>query len=706
VHSGVALYYLHVAHARMHQCLRALLPERPALLQKLEDALADLEPLRKVPAIAAHGGVVSACRDFLRGDIALAEASLVQAEQLARELHCVWVSYATARLRAHMWKSRGQLPRAREQARVAAQLAREYGPPARLRAVCEEFELTEHAHTDSPSIRQHLDALLHIAHASGRELSPRHQAQFVLNELLQTLGAERGFLFMADAESNSLQRLAARGHDGQELNAELSVAERNLVEQVYASGRTALAAPALVGERAGVAVALVLRELVVGVIYLDRSSAAGAFNGEAVTLIEALANQVPVLLELAHALRERSRLERNLREAQKMEAIGRLAGGIAHDFNNILGTIEFSASCLTEHVPEEAAEELADIREAAKRGAALTKQLTLIARGKQPPKERVDLTQALSEVAPLLNMMLRRNVRLDLQLPATALFALAECSQIERLVMNLCRNSSDAMPNGGELTVRLSRSDGSPTQQEAADDQLPRRGFAELYVRDTGHGMNEETRARIFEPFYTTKSDTEGTGLGLAIVYAIVQQWEGDISVVTAPGRGTTFRVFIPLCEEEAGVDADYEVVPEALPLGHGLGPCVCVVDDDETYRTMLARALSRAGYSVLAASSGKEALHMIANATTLPELIVSDLNMPEIHGIELVKRLRVDQPELKVLLISGSPHSEHAAAVAALGTRLLQKPFSAEVLLREVELVLEEPEDSEPPVALGDLFS
>ena len=153
-------------------------------------------------------------------------------------------------------------------------------------------------------------------------------------------------------------------------------------------------------------------------------------------------------------------------------------------------------------------------------------------------------------------------------------------------------------------------------------------------------------------------------------------------------------------------MDADYEVVPEVLPLGHGLGPCVCVVDDDETYRTMLVRALSRAGYSVLAASSGKEALHMIANATTLPELIVSDLNMPEIHGIELVKRLRVDQPELKVLLISGSPHSEHAAAVAELGTRLLQKPFSAEVLLREVELVLEEPADSEPPVALGDLFS
>jgi len=703
VTGSVALYYLHVAHARMHQCLRALLPERRSLLQKLDEAIADLEPLTRAPVIAAHGSVMAACRDFLRGDDAAAELSLLRAEQLARELHCVWVSYAAARVRAHIWKARGQLPRAREQARVAAQLAREYGPPARLRAICEEFELAEHAQTENPSIRQHLDALLHIAHASGRELSPRHQAQFVLNELLQTLHAERGFLFLADTESSALRRLAARGHDGQELNAELSPAERNLVEQVYASGRTAIAAPALVGERVGVAVALVLRELVVGVIYLDRSSVAGAFSAEAVTLVEALANQVPVLLELAHALRERARLERNLREAQKMEAVGRLAGGIAHDFNNILGTIEFSASCLTEHVPEEGAEDLADIRAAAKRGAALTKQLTLIARGKQPPRERVDLTHALAEVEPLLNVMLRGHVHLDLQLPDGPLHALVEPSQIERLVMNLCRNASDAMPNGGELTVRLSRTDASSSQLEAADAQLPPRGFAELYVRDTGIGMNEETRARIFEPFYTTKSDAEGTGLGLAIVYAIVQQCEGDISVVSAPGRGTTFRVFFPLCDgESALLTSGYELTSGASLQGMS----VCVVDDDETYRTMLARALHRAGYSVLTASGGKEALHAIANAPSLPELIISDLNMPDLDGLTLVTRLRADQPELKVLLISGSPQAEHAAAVAELGTRLLQKPFSAEVLLREVELVLEEPLAPDANTALGDMFT
>jgi signal transduction histidine kinase/ActR/RegA family two-component response regulator/serine/threonine protein kinase len=707
VHPTVALYYLHVAHARMHQCLRALLPERRLLLQKLEEALGDLEPLRRAPVIAAHSDVVTACRDFLRGDYTAAEVALGRAEQQAREQHCIWVTYAATRLRAHMWKSRGQLPRAREQARIAAQLAREYGPPSRLRAICEEFELEEHTHSESPNIRQHLDALLHIAHASGRELSPRHQAQFVLNELLQTLHAERGFLFMSDSDNSALRRLAARGHDGQELTTELTAAERNLVEQVYASGRTALAAPALVGERQGVAVALVLRELVVGVIYLDRSSSAGAFNSEAVTLIEALANQVPVLLELAHALRERARLERNLREAQKMEAIGRLAGGIAHDFNNILGTIEFSASCLTENVLEDGSEDLADIREAAKRGAALTKQLTLIARGKQPPKERVDLTQTLSEVEPLLNVMLRGQVQLDLQLPPQALHALAEPSQIERLITNLCRNAADAMPDGGELTVRLSRADQSPLQLKAADDQPPHRyGFAELLVRDTGHGMSEKTRARIFEPFFTTKAESEGTGLGLAIVYAIVQQCEGDISVVSAPGRGTTFRVFIPLCDEPAAIEApsDFPEAPSQLRSA-SFGTSVCVVDDDETYRTMLARALMRAGYSVLAANSGKEALHVIANATALPELIISDLNMPELNGMELVQKLRADQPGLKVLLISGSPHSEHAPAVAELGTRFLQKPFSAEVLLREVERVLGETAEGDTRVPLGDLF-
>jgi signal transduction histidine kinase/CheY-like chemotaxis protein len=705
-HPTIALFYLHVAHARMHQCLRALLPERRSALRKLEEALADLTPLLRAPVIAAHGHVVAACRDFLRGDQAAAETAIVRAEQLARELHCVWVSYACARLRAHMWKARGQLSQAREQARVAAQLAREYGPPARLHAICEEFELTEHEPTENPSIRQHLDALLHIAHASGRELSPRHQAQFVLNELLQTLHAERGFLFMADGETQALQRLAARGHDGQELVAELTPAERNLVEQVYASGRTALAAPALVGERAGVAVALVLRELVVGVIYLDRSSAAGAFNAEAVTLIEALANQVPVLLELAHALRERARLERNLREAQKMEAVGRLAGGIAHDFNNILGTIEFSASCLTEHVASEGSEDLADIREAAKRGAALTKQLTLMARGKQLPKERVDLTQTLSELTPMLNPMLRGLVRLDLQLPDDALYALAEPSQIERLVMNLCRNASDAMPNGGELTVRLARTDSAPAQLMASESRHTQ-GFAELFVRDTGHGMSEETRARIFEPFYTTKSERDGTGLGLAIVYAIVQQFEGDISVQSAPFKGTTFRVRIPLCDAPSVLESDYEEASAALPAEHSYGTCVCVVDDDEMYRTMLARSLSRAGYAVLTASSGKDAMHVIASSANLPELIISDVNMPEINGLSLVSRLLEDQPDLKVLLISGSPPSEHSAAISDLGMRLLQKPFSADELLREVELVLDEPPRASTAHALGGgLFS
>lgn len=691
IHIAAALFYIQVAHARLHQCLRASQAQRQGLLSKLDAALTDLEAMRSNPLVGSHVHVIRAGREFFRRETENAEASLIRAEQLARNTHCVWVIWTAARLRAHMLKARGLLPAAREQARFAAQLAREHAPAVMLRGICEEFGLVEQPTAESPVTRRHLEALLYIAQVSSRELSPERQAQFVLDELLQTLSAERGFLFMSDPEGGELMCCAARGSAGENLSDGLSSQERLLVEHVYESGRTALA-PTGIKERAGVAVALVLRELVVGVIYLDRCSTQGTFDPEAVTLIEALANQVPVVLELAQALRERSRLERNLRESQKLEAVGRFAAGIAHDFNNILGTIEFSASCLSPNVLEEGVEDLEDIREAAARGAALTKQVMLLARGKSVPKERVELCETLLQIEPMIVRMLGPQVKLDLQFSRTSLYAVAEPSQIERVVTNLCRNASDAMPNGGTVTVRLSRLDSLPAQSGTDGTKLSPNGYAELCISDTGHGMSEETRSRLFEPFFTTKSDAEGTGLGLAIVYAIVQRCEGHIWVESTTGRGATFRVYFPLAVHDSLPDTSSELTLELKDsLEEDDTTAVCLVDDDETYRTLLARALSRAGYQVLTASSGTDALRIISDALRPPALVITDVQMPGLDGIELARRLRETQPELKVLFISGKPMSVHAERLRELDARLLPKPFSADALLHEIDLLLEE---------------
>jgi len=219
-------------------------------------------------------------------------------------------------------------------------------------------------------------------------------------------------------------------------------------------------------------------------------------------------------------------------------------------------------------------------------------------------------------------------------------------------------------------------------------------GYAELLVSDTGHGMSEETRSRLFEPFFTTKLDSEGTGLGLTIVYAIVQNCAGHIYVDSRADRGTTFRVYFPLLESEALSDLDTELsldLPRDEGAGEGSACPVCLVDDDETYRTLLARSLRRAGYLVLTASSGTDALRVIADARRAPAVVITDVQMPGIDGVELARRLRKIQPQLKLILISGKPDCVDTDELCELGARLLAKPFSVDTLLQEIDLMLDE---------------
>jgi signal transduction histidine kinase len=683
--------------------LRAEPARRALLLPKLERALLTVEPLAlRTTALGAHCRFVRAALSWFRGSREEAEAQLVEAERLANDHDVPWVSYAVARLRAHILRALGKLDSAHNQAQIAAMLARRYGHTNRLSFVREEFELAEgpepqRSEIDAPYTRRHLAALLRISQANSRELGPERQARLILDELLEALGAERALLFMRGETSGSFALTAARnigGHD-LELDAEYDQA---LVEQVYVSGQTQLADTEHIGanvHRPCVVVALVVREQAVGALYLDRADAAGGFRPEDAALLQALANQVPVALELASALRERERLQQNLRQAQKMQAIGRLAGGIAHDFNNILATIQFAAEGLAAIVSRggQGQDEINDIQDSARRGTELTRQLLTFSRGKTVPPRRIILGTIVRELVPTLRRLVRSNVKLELHIQAEDLPTLADPSHIERVLMNLCQNASDAMPLGGTITIRITEAAiaraGAPASPALGTEER----YVLLTVADTGSGMTEEVRTRLFEPFFTTKSG--GTGLGLANVYAIVQQCSGEIEVASEPGAGSTFRIYLPR------VDAAYDTCLEGLsdpklPVvdEDDLGAAnVLVVDDDDMLRSMMVRTLEGAGYQVLHAADGLEALALVDGLDGLLDIAVTDLQMPEMDGVQLADALLARDPDVKLLFVSGdSPDEAFSQELRDRNGTFLAKPFNEIALIDTVSVMLRIP--------------
>jgi eukaryotic-like serine/threonine-protein kinase len=723
VHLLVVIYYLHVAHARVHQCLRATRTERALLLPKLERALRDVEAATSVRPALAHAKVTRAAYLWFTGSESAAERALAEAQRLAEDVDCVWVQFAAARLRAHMLRDRGKEQASLDQARIAELLARQYGLHNQVRFIREEFSLGDlsreagRSDVDAPaSARRHLDALMHISQANSRELGPEQQARVILDELIETLGAERAFLFMREHADNSFSLRAARRVGGGDLEPTAEY-DRRLVEQVYATGQpelTETADPYGQGsgsERSCIVVALVLREQAVGVLYLDRPDASGAFRADDALLLQALANQVLVALELASALRERERLEQNLRQAQKMEAIGRLSGGIAHDFNNILSAIQMAAYSLASVVPRErhGHEDVEDIREAARRGAELTRQLIAISRGTTmpPPPSSIVLSDVVNELMPMLRRLVRRDVNIEVELPEQPLLTMAAPSQIERVLMNLCQNASDAMPNGGTITIRVAE----PSSAEVgmlATRARSGAGLALLMVSDTGTGMSEEVRAHVFEPFFTTKASQRGTGLGLANVYAIVQQCGGQIEVSSDVGRGTTFRIFFErtdapadawrpsetlgdgLRQSEPAPASAWPVAPAAAEPRAALEETVLVVDDDAAIRSVMARTLQRVGYRVLVASNGVEALQVVNEYEGLLDLVVTDVQMDGMDGCQLACALFERDAEIKVLFVSGAgPAEPRRQGLLGRDGSFLQKPFAPDALIARVEALL-----------------
>lgn len=386
---------------------------------------------------------------------------------------------------------------------------------------------------------------------------------------------------------------------------------------------------------------------------------------------------------------ERQQLEEQLRQAQKMEAVGRLAGGVAHDFNNLLTAIIGNSELLSDDVDMSrppVAEALREIRAAADRASGLTRQLLAFSRRQVLAPTILDLGDLVAKTSGLLRRLIGEDIELSTRMGHGVWRVLADRGQIEQVVMNLAVNARDAMPTGGKLIIEIDRMHVDATFAGRHGEIAPGR-YVMLAVTDTGHGMDAETQAHIFEPFFTTKELGKGTGLGLAMVYGIVKQSGGHIWVYSEPGQGTTFKVFLPQAEGLPSADE----APVSVGALQGGSETVLLVEDEPGVRALARRILARSGYTVLEASNGEEALQLAAQFDGSIDLMVTDCVMPGPSGPMLAEQLKMIRPAAKVLFMSG--YTDHAATRHGLlraGAIFLQKPFTPDGLASCVRRALD----------------
>ncbi len=407
---------------------------------------------------------------------------------------------------------------------------------------------------------------------------------------------------------------------------------------------------------------------------------------ENVTLLEAGTGEEEVLEGTMIDITERKNLEEEFRQAQKMEAVGRLAGGVAHDFNNILTAIlgysDLLGASLAGNAPLQ--EEVEEIRKAAERAATLTRQLLAFSRRQVLLTEVLDLNVLVRELERMLRRVIGEDIRIVTLCEPSLGRVRADRGQLEQVVMNLVVNARDAMPGGGTLTIETRH--GEIDEAYAREHSGVQPGDAVmLAVSDTGMGMDEETKSHIFEPFYTTKEKGKGTGLGLATVYGIVQQSGGHIFVYSEPGHGTTFKIYLPR------VAAAEDVAPRGAAAVVGGTETVLLVEHDDAVRRLAREALDPLGYVVLDAEHGERGLQIAREHAGPIHLLLTDVVMPGLSGPSLVASLAKLRPGIPVLYMSG--YTESAAVrigVLEAGMALLQKPFGPTELARRVRQSLD----------------
>jgi two-component system cell cycle sensor histidine kinase/response regulator CckA len=401
------------------------------------------------------------------------------------------------------------------------------------------------------------------------------------------------------------------------------------------------------------------------------------------------AGEIQNLLCLREDITNRKSLESELRQAHKMESLGTLAGGIAHDFNNLLAIIHgYSEFCLQGTADSAVLQKsLHEIHRAAQRASGLVKQILTFSRKTEIRYAPVDLNQLVSDLVALMSETFPRTVTFHLALSDKLPPLLADQTQLQQIVLNLCVNARDAMPQGGSITVTTGVRSGAELQSRHHNAE-PAGRYACLDVTDTGTGMTPEVRARIFEPFFTTKQANQGTGLGLAVVYGIASGHQGFIEVDSTLGVGSTFHVYLPLA-------ADVSVaVPLAGSTEFPSGTeSLLVVDDETSLRTLLAAAFSRKGYRVATAATGLEAIEIVSDLSRRLDAVLLDLNMPGTNGVEVLKVIRAVRPNLPVLVLSGHITPEVRVEFQNLNQRdLLQKPYRLDEVGRRLRTMFGRP--------------
>jgi len=387
---------------------------------------------------------------------------------------------------------------------------------------------------------------------------------------------------------------------------------------------------------------------------------------------------------IARNITAQKKIEDQLRQSQKMEAVGRLAGGVAHDFNNLLGIVTACAELLRGRVDTSGLEYVDNIGEATKRGASLTRQLLAFSRRQPVQTQILDLSERLKEVSKLLKPLMGGDVEIVLPARTDTAVVEADPGQLDQIVLNLAVNSRDAMPNGGRLIIETGVYD--LDESFAREHSMTPGRYAMLAVSDNGTGMDEATRLRIFEPFFTTKESGKGSGLGLATVYGIVKQNGGHIWVYSEVSRGTTFKIYLPSAEHKLGLSTEGRA--DVLPVRRD-GVTILLAEDDPIMRKLTRRMLEEHGYTVLEAVDGLAALDVISANTSHIDLTLTDVVMRGMNGPELVLRLMDSHPEMKVVYMSGYMGELVIHQGLQSGIRLLEKPFTRAALLKTIDEAL-----------------
>lgn len=545
------------------------------------------------------------------------------------------------------------------------------------------------------AIRQLSEALFQYTYVDDMVRQTLHAA-------LEVIGADAGSVLLANAETRQLVFRYVVGETADALRETGIPWDEGIAGAVFASGQPEVistvqqdarhysATDALTGYQSRDMIVVPLKRHggnPVGVIEILNKNK-GPVNRHDLDTLVVISAIAAAAIEQSKAFEALRVKDVQLQQAQKMEAVGRLAVGVAHDFNNLLtvikGSSELIVMAIEGNVPVRAHAE--EVLKAADRAAGVTSQLLAFSRKQVFELRTVRLNEVVANVEKLLRRLIGEDIQLITTVGSNLGWIKADPGQLEQVLMNLAVNARDAMPQGGTLTIGIVHSELDETFTRHHLDFQPGT-YCALSVADSGCGMNKDTLSKLFEPFFTTKDPGKGTGLGLSIVHGIVKQSRGHILVSSEPGRGTTFNIYLPCVEAPAEVGSSSDAV-SAASFGT---ETVLVVEDEVQVRTLESGLLEASGYHVLAASHGGEAMQICREYPGTIHLLVTDLILPQLNGRELARQAVSTRPSMKVLYVSGYPDETLVTAgVARSQVPFLQKPFASDVLLRSVRKVLD----------------